>query len=79
MHCYGAPQPNLARQDARTRAGACESPHKGRTTDIVSVSGRERGMSRKKAEDTVRAGRARWQGPGLIEFLDGGPPGAGAQ
>ncbi|MCL6449898.1 MAG: hypothetical protein K6T75_01195 [Acetobacteraceae bacterium] len=73
-HCLGSPQPGLHREEARTRASACTSWHKGRTTETVSVVGADRGMSRKKAEELVAKGRAEWVAPCTIRV---NRPGAG--
>jgi hypothetical protein len=41
-------------------AALCQLPGKGRTTDVLKVIGRERGISRKKAVRMARAGRAKF-------------------
>lgn len=66
--CYGSKQPGIARDEARRAAAACELPHKGRTTEVVRVVGRERGISRKNAQEWVDKGEAVWEGPALLRF-----------
>lgn len=68
--CYGAKQPDLGRDEARARAAACNLWQKGRTVDIVRVAGREKGMSRKKAQGLVEKGRASWESPDLVRIHD---------
>jgi len=42
--------------------------HKGTTTETVQVAGKERGMSRKKAEKLISRGRAAWVQHGLLQI-----------
>ncbi|MEW6524224.1 MAG: hypothetical protein AB1445_11785 [Bacillota bacterium] len=63
----------LGRERARQLADSCKSWHKGLTTEVVSVLGSKRGMSRKGAERLCAAGHAHFVGPGtlLITMLSG--------
>ncbi len=66
--CYGSKQPALDREEARAKAKACSLWHKGRTTETVKVVGRDRGMSRGKAQRKVEEGEAVWVGPGVVRL-----------
>ena len=68
LHCWRVPQPDISREKARLTALHCQSLHRGRTVDVVRVRGLKPGMSRKKAEALVRAGRAEWIAPGQIQL-----------
>lgn len=70
FHCYGTKQPGLQRDEARARAAECNSWRKGKTTDIVTVVGREEGMSRKKAEDLVLKGLAVWEAEKTLRLIE---------
>lgn len=72
-HCHGSKQPGIPREAARERAAGCESWHKGRTVEVISVVGRERGMSRKNAEELVGRKKAVWEGPSLVRLLEAAP------
>lgn len=56
--CHKTNQPD--RHEARRIASVCINPAKGRTTDVVRVLGRDRGMSRKKAVRLAGMGQVRW-------------------
>lgn len=58
----------------RQAAANCNKLEKGRTTEVVRVVGRERGMSRKKAQRKILNGEAVWEGPGAVRFLAELPP-----
>ncbi len=60
--------PNMSKTQARKQAAVCDSIRKGRATDRISVSGFERGLSRKNAEKLVTKGKARWLAPYLIKL-----------
>ena len=82
--CYGSKQPGIQREEGRRRAAQCALPQKGRTTEVVRVVGRDRGMSRKNAQEVVEAGAAVWEGPSLVRLVApqrrpaGRPPGGPA-
>ncbi len=71
LSCYGTKQPGLPREEGRARAAACDKLEKGRTVEVVRVVGRQRGMSRRNAQEAVEAGKAVWEGPGLVRLLEG--------
>lgn len=73
-HCHGSKQPGIPREAARETAAACDSLHKGRTVEVVSVVGRERGISRKNAEELVARKKAVWEAHRLVRILES-PPG----
>ncbi len=66
--CYHTKTPNITREEGRETAARCHSLRKGMTTETVGVEGRERGMSRKKAEKLVIRKRAVWIAPGQIQL-----------
>jgi hypothetical protein len=67
-NCYHTKNPHITREEGRKTAAFCQSLRKGVTTETVQVEGRERGMSRKKAEKLVIRQRAVWCGPGRIRL-----------
>lgn len=67
--CYGSKQPGISREEGRTKAAACDKFWKGRTTEVVKVIGRDRGMSRRNAQEAVEKGEAAWEGPGLVRLI----------
>ncbi|GEM_PF-3253370 len=67
--CYGTKQPQLSREEARSTAAACEKLERGRTVEVIRVLGREKGMSRRNAQDAVQAGEAVWVAPGVIRLF----------
>ena len=67
--CYGSRQPGIPREEGRAKAAACDKLSKGRTAEVVKVVGRDRGMSRKNAQEAVEAGEAVWAGPGLVRLF----------
>ncbi len=69
VSCYGTHKPDIPRAEARERAARCGSLRRGRTVEVVSVLGRQRGMSRKKAQALVQQGRAIWLWPKLLCLL----------
>lgn len=71
LSCYGTKQPGISRDEGRSQALACEKFQKGRTVEVVRVAGRQRGMSRRNAQEAVEAGKAVWEGPGLVRLLEG--------
>ncbi|MHB9146345.1 MAG: DMT family transporter [Symbiobacteriia bacterium] len=66
--CYGTKAPALTREEARANAAACNKVEKGRTVDVVRILGREKGMSRRNAQDAVLAKEAAWEAPGVIRL-----------
>lgn len=50
----------LERNAARRQASLCEHPAKGKTTDVIRVVGRDRGMSRKNAVRMACLGKVVW-------------------
>lgn len=64
-NCFRYPG-QLAREAARQAASSCTSWRKGLTTEVVTVMGSGRGMSRKGAERLCAADHARFIGPGLL-------------
>ena len=66
--CYQTKNPNITRAEGRETAALCQSLRKGVTTETICVEGRERGMSRKKAEKLVVRDRAIWSGPSRIRM-----------
>lgn len=75
LYCFGTWQPELQRHNARSRAASCSSPHKGFTTEIVTVVGYPRGYSRANAEKLVLHGLARWCGHKTIAAVGELPAG----
>lgn len=75
LHCYGDKNPDLDRKEARFTAANCKSLHQGFTTEIVSVIGYKRGLSRKNAEKMVLYSFARWCSYKTIEPLKELPQG----
>lgn len=67
--CYGTKQPKIAREEARSTAAVCDKLEKGRTVEVIRILGREKGMSRRNAQDAVQAGEATWVAPGVIRLL----------
>lgn len=67
--CYKTKQPGIEREVARATAAACTKLEKGRTVEVVRVLGRERGMSRRNAQEAVQAGEAAWAAPGVIRLF----------
>ncbi len=65
--CYGTKDPELSREEARTKAGSCKSLRKGFTTESIIVIGYERCLSRDNAEKLVANSFARWCGYKTIE------------
>ena len=74
-HCYGQKNPSLDRKKARFTAQNCRSLHRGFTTEIISVIGYKRGLSRANAEKLVSNNYARWCGYKTIEPLSDLPVG----
>lgn len=70
LSCYGTKQLILSREEGRDRAGSCRKLEKGRTVEVVRVMGRQRGMSRRNAQESVEAGKAVWEGQGLVRLLE---------
>jgi hypothetical protein len=68
--CYGAKNPELSRDEARSKAGSCISLHKGFTTESVIVTGYGRCLSRDNAEKLVANSLARWCGYKTIEPIN---------
>ena len=56
--CHKSLEPG--RELARTTASQCGLLAKGRTTDVLKVLGRDRGISRKKAVRLWRTGHVQW-------------------
>jgi hypothetical protein len=71
--CHRSNQPG--RELGRSIAAACELPGKGRTTDVLTVLGRERGISRKKAVRMARTGQVRFLDATTVSVVMDGPPG----
>ncbi|MGI5839444.1 MAG: hypothetical protein ACOX8W_07255 [bacterium] len=71
MHCFNKKQPDITREEGRTRAAQCKSFRKGRVVETVRVVGRDRGMSRRNAESLVLAAKAVWVADKTIEMLEG--------
>lgn len=61
---------HLTSSEARLICMECRSLHKGRSTEVVRVVGRGRGISRKKAEELISTGRARWVSACLLKVGD---------
>jgi hypothetical protein len=70
-HCYRTKQPTITREEGRCRASRCDSLRKGRVVETVQVVGRERGLSRRKAEHLVEAAKAVWVAQKTIQLLEG--------
>lgn len=66
--CYGTKQPDLTRDEARAKAAGCAKLEKGRTVDVVRILGRDKGMSRRNAQDAVLAKEAAWEAPGVLRL-----------
>ena len=71
MYCYKKKQPDITREEGRARAAQCNSFHKGRVVETIKVVGRERGMSRRNAENLVIAMKAVWVADKTIRLLEG--------
>ncbi len=69
-NCYNTKNPEITREEGRKKAALCQSLRKGVTTETIQVEGRERGMSRKKAEKLVKRDRAIWSGPSKIRIYE---------
>ena len=67
--CYNTKQPGLPREEARDKAAACSRLEKGRTVEVVRILGRDKGMSRRNAQEAVAAGQAAWVAPGMIRLF----------
>ncbi len=72
-YCYHTKNPDLTRDEGRRVASQCHSLHKGVTTETIHVEGKDRGMSRKKAEKLITKGRAIWADYGLLRIHEQGP------
>ncbi|GAW93111.1 hypothetical protein [Calderihabitans maritimus] len=59
---------NTDRQEARRKAIECQKFYKGRTTDLVTVLGRDKKMSRKKAFKFSLQGRLKWIDRNTVQF-----------
>jgi len=71
--CYGQNNSALIdidRQEARDRCATCTKLERGMSTDVVKVVGRERGMSRKKAQRLIDQGEAKWAEYNLVELFN---------
>lgn len=71
MHCYNKKQPDVSREEGRSRAAQCNSLRKGKVVETIKVVGREKGMSRRNAEKLVDEMKAVWVADKTIRMLEG--------